>query len=100
MGIEVPHEYGGAGLDSIGYVLAMIEIAAADCTHSTIMSINNTLYCHGLIKSGSEDQKHKYVTPIASGAAIGAYALTAPQSGSDAVNRRTRALLSAESGGA
>src|SRR3546814_11540270 len=63
---------------------------------STIMSVNNTLYCNGLLKSGSEEQKHKYVTPIASGAAIGAYALTEPQSGSDAVNMRTRALLSAD----
>jgi len=96
MGIEVPHEYGGAGLDGIGYVLAMIEIAAADCAHSTIMSVNNTLYCNGLMKSGSEEQKHKYVTPIASGAAIGAYALTEPQSGSDAVNMRTKAVLAAD----
>src|SRR3546814_19237366 len=63
---------------------------------STIMSVNNTLYCNGLLKSGSEEQKHKYVTPIASGAAIGAYALTEPQSGSDAVNMRTRAVLSAD----
>lgn len=96
MGIEVPTEYGGAGLDSIGYVLAMIEIAAADCAHSTIMSVNNTLYCNGLLKSGSEQQKRKYVVPIASGAAIGAYALTESQSGSDAVNMRTRAVLSAD----
>ena len=96
MGVEVPTEYGGAGLDSIGYVLAMIEVAAADCAHSTIMSVNNTLYCHGLLKNGSEQQKHKYVTPIATGAAIGAYALTEPQSGSDAVNMRTRAVRSAD----
>ncbi|MGD9583339.1 MAG: acyl-CoA dehydrogenase family protein [Lysobacterales bacterium] len=96
MGIEVPTEYGGAGLDSIGYVLAMIEVAAADCAHSTIMSVNNTLYCHGLLKNGNEAQKHKYVTPIATGAAIGAYALTEPQSGSDAVNMRTRAVRSAD----
>jgi alkylation response protein AidB-like acyl-CoA dehydrogenase len=49
MGIEVPTEYGGAGMDSISYVLAMIEIAAADCAHSTIMSVNNSLYCNGLL---------------------------------------------------
>ncbi len=96
IGIEVPTEYGGAGLDSIGYVLAMIEVAAADCAHSTIMSVNNTLYCYGLLKNGSEAQKHKYVTPIATGAAIGAYALPAPQSGSAAVNMRPRALRSAD----
>ncbi|MDZ4350642.1 MAG: acyl-CoA dehydrogenase family protein [Xanthomonadaceae bacterium] len=96
MGIEVPHEYGGAGLDAIGYVLAMIEIAAADCAHSTIMSVNNTLYCNGLLKFGNEDQKQRFVKPIASGEAIGAYALTEPQSGSDAVAMRTRAVLSAD----
>ncbi len=96
MGIEVPHEYGGAGLDAIGYVLAMFEIAEADCAHSTIMSVNNTLYCNGLLKNGTEAQKHKYVTPIATGEAIGAYALTEPQSGSDASAMRTRAVLSAD----
>ena len=97
MGIEVPAEYGGAGMDSISYVLAMIEIAAADCAHSTIMSVNNTLYCNGLLKFGSEEQKHKYVTPIASGEAIGAFALTEPQSGSDATAMRCRAVKQADS---
>jgi alkylation response protein AidB-like acyl-CoA dehydrogenase len=96
MGIEVPHEYGGAGLDSVAYALAMIEIAAADCAHSTIMSVNNTLYCNGLLKYGTEAQKHKYVTPIASGEAIGAFALTEPQSGSDASAMRIRAVRSAD----
>ena len=96
MGIEVPHEYGGAGLDAISYVLAMIEIAAADCAHSTIVSVNNTLYCNGLLKYGTEAQKHAYVTPIATGAAIGAFALTEPQSGSDAAAMRTRAVRSAD----
>ncbi|HEX5961335.1 MAG TPA: acyl-CoA dehydrogenase family protein [Rhodanobacteraceae bacterium] len=96
MGIEVPVEYGGAGMDSISYVLAMIEIAAADCAHSTIMSVNNTLYCNGLLKFGSEEQKHKYVAPIASGEAIGAFALTEPQSGSDATAMRCRAEKQAD----
>jgi len=96
MGIEVPHEYGGAGLDSIAYVLAMIEIAAADCAHSTIMSVNNTLYCNGLLKFGNEEQKKKFVTPIANGAAIGAFALTEPQSGSDATAMRCRATRQAD----
>jgi alkylation response protein AidB-like acyl-CoA dehydrogenase len=94
MGIEVPQEYGGAGLDSIAYALAMIEIAAADCAHSTIMSVNNTLYCNGLLKYGNEAQKHRYVTPIATGQAIGAFALTEPQSGSDASSMRIRAVAS------
>ena len=92
MGIEVPEQYGGAGMDSISYVLAMIEIAAADCAHSTIMSVNNTLYCNGLLKFASEEQKQKYVRPIASGHAIGAFALTEPQSGSDATAMRCRAV--------
>ena len=96
MGIEVPTEYGGAGMDSISYVLAMIEVAAADCAHSTIMSVNNTLYCNGLLKFGNEEQKHKYVTPIASGEAIGAFALTEPQSGSDATAMRCRAVKQAD----
>jgi alkylation response protein AidB-like acyl-CoA dehydrogenase len=96
MGIEVPAEYGGAGMDSIAYALAMIEIATADCAHSTIMSVNNTLYCNGLLKFGNEAQKHKYVTPIATGAAIGAFALTEPQSGSDATAMRCRATKQAD----
>jgi alkylation response protein AidB-like acyl-CoA dehydrogenase len=95
MGIEVPHEYGGAGLDPIGYALAMIEIAAADCAHSTIMSVNNTLYCNGILKYGNEEQKQKYVRAVAEGHAIGAYALTEPQSGSDASAMHTRAKRNA-----
>ena len=98
MGIEVPVEYGGAGMDSISYVLAMIEIAAADCAHSTIMSVNNTLYCNGLLKFATEEQKKKYVRPIASGQAIGAFALTEPQSGSDATAMRCRAVKQADGG--
>ncbi|HEX7371071.1 MAG TPA: acyl-CoA dehydrogenase family protein [Rhodanobacteraceae bacterium] len=96
MGIEVPVEYGGAGMDATSYVLAMIEIAAADLAHSTIMSVNNTLYCNGILKFGTEEQKHKYVTPIASGEAIGAFALTEPQSGSDATAMRCRAVKQAD----
>ena len=96
MGIEVPAEYGGAGMDAVSYALAMMEIAAADCAHSTIMSVNNTLYCNGLLKFANEEQKHKYVMPIASGEAIGAFALTEPQSGSDATAMRCRAVKQAD----
>ena len=96
MGIEVPHEYGGAGLDTIGYALAMIEVSAADAAHGTIMSVNNSLYCNGLLKYGTEEQKHRFVTPIASGHEIGAYALTEPQSGSDASAMRVRAERAAD----
>jgi len=94
MGIEVPEEYGGAGLDAVGYVLMMEEIAAADAAHSTIVSVNNSLYCNGILLFGTEEQKKAFVTPVASGEAIGAYALTEPQSGSDAGNMRSRAVLS------
>jgi len=96
MGIEVPTEYGGAGMDPIAYVLAMIEIAAADAATSTIMSVNNSLFCNGILKHGTEEQKQTYVRAIASGEAIGAYALTEPQSGSDASNMHTRAVKNAD----
>ena len=91
MGIEVPAEYGGAELDSIGYVLAMEEISAADAAHGTIMSVNNSLFCYALLKFGTEEQKHKFLKPVASGEAVAAYALTEPQSGSDAATMRLRA---------
>ncbi|MFN2333052.1 MAG: acyl-CoA dehydrogenase family protein [Wenzhouxiangellaceae bacterium] len=96
MGIEVPEEYGGAGLDTIGYVLAMIEVCAADAAHGTIMSVNNSLFCNGIFKHGSEEQRERFVRAVASGAEIGAYALTEPQSGSDASNMKSRAIRSAD----
>jgi alkylation response protein AidB-like acyl-CoA dehydrogenase len=91
MGIEIPEQYGGAGMDSLAYVLALEEICKADASHGVIMSVNNSLYCHGIMKFGTEEQKQKYVTPIAAGQAIGAYSLTEPQSGSDAGTMRSRA---------
>ena len=63
MGIEVPEEYGGAGLDTIGYALAMIEISAACASHGTVMSVNNSLYANGLLKYGTEEQKQKISGP-------------------------------------
>ncbi|RRN57293.1 acyl-CoA dehydrogenase [Pseudoxanthomonas sp. SGNA-20] len=96
MGIEVPAEYGGAGMDPIAYALAMIEIAAGDAAHSTIMSVNNSLFCTGILKNGNEEQKQKYVRAIAEGREIGAFALTEPQSGSDASNMRCRAVRQAD----
>jgi alkylation response protein AidB-like acyl-CoA dehydrogenase len=92
MGVEVPEEYGGAGMDTLAYVLAMEEVAKADVSHSTIMSVNNSLYCHGILKFGTEEQKKKYVVPIASGKKIGAYSLTEPMSGSDAGTMKSRAV--------
>ena len=91
MGIEIPEEYGGAGMDALAYVLALEEICKADAAHGVIMSVNNSLYCHGILKFGTEEQKKKFITPIASGKAIGAYSLTEPQSGSDAGTMKSRA---------
>jgi alkylation response protein AidB-like acyl-CoA dehydrogenase len=96
MGIEVPAEYGGAGMDPISYVLAMIEVAAADAAHSTIMSVNNSLFCNGILKFGTEAQKQLYVRAIAEGREIGAFALTEPQSGSDATAMRCKAIRQAD----
>ena len=96
MGIEVPAEYGGAGMDPISYVLAMIEIAAGDAAHSTILSVNNSLFCNGILKFGTEAQKQLYVRAIAEGREIGAFALTEPQSGSDATAMRCRAMKQAD----
>ncbi|MGH2543268.1 MAG: acyl-CoA dehydrogenase [Ardenticatenaceae bacterium] len=96
MGIEVPPEYGGAGMDTLSYVLAMEEICKADAAHGTIMSVNNSLFCHGLMKFGTEAQKQKYLVPVASGQKVGAYSLTEPMSGSDAGTMRSRALKNQE----
>ncbi len=93
MGIEVPEAYGGADMDTLAYVLSIIEIAKADASHSTIMSVNNSLYCHGIMKFGTEAQKQAWITPIATGEQIGAYSLTEPMSGSDAGTMASRAVL-------
>jgi len=97
MGIEIPEEYGGAGMDTLAYVLALEEISKADASHGVIMSVNNSLYCHGILKFGTEEQKKKFITPIASGKSIGAYSLTEPQSGSDAGTMKSRATRDGDS---
>jgi alkylation response protein AidB-like acyl-CoA dehydrogenase len=91
MGIEVPEKYGGAGMDTLAYILAMEEISKVDASHGVIMSVNNSLFCHGIQIFGTEEQKQKYLMPVASGMAIGAYSLTEPMSGSDAGAMRSRA---------
>jgi alkylation response protein AidB-like acyl-CoA dehydrogenase len=93
MGIEVPEQYGGAEMDTLAYVLALEEICKVDAAHGVIMSVNNSLYCHGILKFGTEQQKDQFVTPVASGESIGAYSLTEPMSGSDAATMKTRAVL-------
>jgi alkylation response protein AidB-like acyl-CoA dehydrogenase len=92
MGIEVPEKYGGAGMDTLSYVLALQEINKVDAAHGTIMSVNNSLFCYGILKFGSEEQKRNYVTPVASGQKVGAYSLTEPMSGSDAATMKSRAV--------
>jgi alkylation response protein AidB-like acyl-CoA dehydrogenase len=93
MGIEIPEEYGGAGMDTLSYVLALEEISKVDAAHGVIMSVNNSLYCFGINKFGTESQKEKFLEPVASGSAIGAYSLTEPMSGSDAGTMKSRAIL-------
>src|SRR3990172_1875923 len=92
MGIEVPEKYGGAGMDTLAYVLALEEISKADAAHGTIMSVNNSLFCYGILKFGTEPQKQKFLSEVASGSAIGAYSLTEPMSGSDSGAMRSRAV--------
>jgi alkylation response protein AidB-like acyl-CoA dehydrogenase len=85
-------------MDTLAYVLALKEISKVDASHGTIMSVNNSLVCHGLLKYGTEEQKRKFLVPVASGQRIGAYSLTEPMSGSDAGNMRTIAEIDESSG--
>ncbi len=96
MGVEVPEAYGGSGLDAISFCLVIEEIAAADAAHSTILSVNNSLYCNAILQFGTEEQKQRFVRPIATGAEIGCYSLTEAHSGSDASSMRTKAVLSSD----
>ncbi|MCC6955267.1 MAG: acyl-CoA dehydrogenase [Anaerolineales bacterium] len=91
MGIEIPEAYGGAGMDTLAYVLALEEICKVDASHGTIMSVNNSLYGYALLMFGTEEQKQRYLPPVASGECVGAYSLTEPMSGSDAGTMRSRA---------
>jgi alkylation response protein AidB-like acyl-CoA dehydrogenase len=91
MGMMVDPEYGGSGMDTVSYVLAMEEISKIDAATSVIMSINNSLVCFGLDKFGNEEQKKKYLTPLASGEIIGAFLLSEPEAGSDATHQHTTA---------
>lgn len=91
LGMMVDPQYGGAGMDSVSYVLAMEEIAKIDASAAVVMSVNNSLVCAGLEKYASEEQKVKYLTPLASGQVIGAFALSEPEAGSDATSQKTTA---------
>ncbi|MHB8579380.1 MAG: acyl-CoA dehydrogenase family protein [Ignavibacteriaceae bacterium] len=91
LGMMVSPDYGGAGLDTICYVLAMIEISKVDASVGVIMSVNNSLVCHGLEEYGSDYIKEKYLIPLAKGEKLGAFALSEPEAGSDATKQKTTA---------
>lgn len=91
LGMMVDPKYGGSGMDAVSYVLAMEEISKVDASASVVMSVNNSLVCWGLETYGSEEQKQKYLVPLASGQKIGAFLLSEPEAGSDATSQRTTA---------
>ena len=91
MGLMVDPKYGGAGMDTISYVLAMEEISKVDASASVVMSVNNSLVCWGLETYGNEEQKQKYLVPLAMGKSHGAFCLSEPEAGSDATSQRTTA---------
>jgi alkylation response protein AidB-like acyl-CoA dehydrogenase len=92
MGITVPEEYGGVGMDTLAYVLALIEISKACASHGAIMSVNNSLVCYGILRYGTEEQKQAFLVPLASGEKLGAYSLTEAQAGSDPAEMRCSAV--------
>ena len=92
MGMMVDPKYGGSGMDTLSYVLAMEEISKVDASTSVCMSVNNSLVCWGIEKFGSEEQKQKYLFPLATGEKIGAFCLSEPEAGSDATSQSTTAI--------
>ena len=97
MGMMVPEEWGGAGLDTLSYALAVEEISKVDASVGVIMSVNNSLVCFGLNKEGSQLQKERFLRDLASGRKLGAFALSEPEAGSDASNQRTTAARDGDS---
>ena len=92
MGMMVDPKYGGGGMDTMSYVLAMEEISKVDASASVCMSVNNSLVCWGLETFGTEEQKQKYLVQLATGNAIGAFCLSEPEAGSDATSQKTTAI--------
>ena len=92
MGMMVSPQYGGSGMDAISYVLAMEELSRIDASTSVVVSVNNSLVCYGLEKYGTEEQKQKYLVPLAKGEKIGAFCLSEPEAGSDATSQKTTAI--------
>lgn len=91
LGMMVDPKYNGGGMDSVSYVLVMEELSKIDASASVVVSVNNSLVCYGLEKYGSEEQKEKYLKPLASGEKIGAFCLSEPEAGSDATSQQTTA---------
>ncbi|MCZ6775909.1 MAG: acyl-CoA dehydrogenase [Ignavibacteria bacterium] len=92
MGMMVPEKWGGSGLDTTSYVLAVEEISRVDASCGVIMSVNNSLVCYGINEYGTDDQKKRYLCDLAAGKKLGAFALSEPEAGSDASNQRTVAV--------
>lgn len=92
MGMMVSEQYGGSGMDTLSYAIAMEEISKIDASTSVCMSVNNSLVCYGLDAYGTEEQKQKYLVPLAKGEKIGAFCLSEPEAGSDATSQRTTAI--------
>ncbi|MGB5072039.1 MAG: acyl-CoA dehydrogenase family protein, partial [Flavobacteriales bacterium] len=92
LGMMVDPKYGGGGMDAVSYVLAMEEISKVDASCSVVMSVNNSLVCWGLEEFANEEQKQKYLVPLAKGEVIGAFCLSEPEAGSDATSQRTTAI--------
>lgn len=92
LGMMVDQKYGGGGMDTISYAIAIEELSKVDASVSVCLSVNNSLVCYGLEKYGSEEQKQKYLVPLAKGEKIGAFCLSEPEAGSDATSQRTTAI--------
>ena len=92
LGMMTDPKYGGGGMDTVSYVLAMEEISKIDASASVVMSVNNSLVCWGLENFGTEEQKQKYLVPLATGEIIGAFCLSEPEAGSDATSQKTSAI--------
>ncbi len=92
LGMMVPAQWGGAGVDAVSYVVALEEVAKACASHAVVMAVNNSLYCAPVLESGTDDQKEKFLKPFAAGHQLGCFALTEPQAGSDATNQHTLAV--------
>jgi alkylation response protein AidB-like acyl-CoA dehydrogenase len=91
LGMIIPEEYGGAGFESVSYALALEEISKADSSVAVIVSVTNSVCCYPILSFGTEEQKQKYLVPLAKGEKLGAFCLSEPQAGSDATNQKTRA---------